>query len=338
MVLKSKSIPVLILLLLVVLAAAALWLKLRPAPPPAMVGKLTLALPSQINSASPIVAHAQDLYRKNGIEVIDQPFLLGKDALKSMLDGQADLAVVADVPFMFALLAGKDIAVLASISETRRSLAVVAQPDRGIERVADLKGKTIGLTKGTNFTYFLDALLNVNGMTADSVTQQDMSVKDGIAAFKAKQVDAIVVFQPFLAQLEAELGKSRLKVFLGEDVYAFRFLLVGKPAYIESHPQHVQRVLRSLDQANRAIHANPALARQQVSKVVQVDDAVMSQIFDPQDFVVELDQGMLLALDDQTRWAMKRALVPSGPIPNYLKFINYHHLEAVAPTSVKLVH
>lgn len=124
------------------------WFLLRPAPPPAIIGKLTLALPTQINSAPAIVAHAQGWFKKSGIEVLDQPFLLGKDALNSLLEGKADLAVVA-------------------------------QSDRGIDRVADLKNKTVGLTKGTNLTYFLDALLSVNAVPAGSVTQADMSVKEG---------------------------------------------------------------------------------------------------------------------------------------------------------------
>lgn len=159
------------------------WFLMRPAPPPPIIGKLTLALPTQINSAPAIVAHAQGWFKKSGIEVLDQPFLLGKDALNSMLEGKADLAVVADTPFMFALLNGKEVAVLARISETRRSLAMVAQSDRGIERIADLKNKTVGLTKGTNLTYFFDALLSVNGVPGESVTQVDMNVKEGINAF-----------------------------------------------------------------------------------------------------------------------------------------------------------
>lgn len=334
---SQKKMFLLLAMVAMAIVVSGGWFLMRPAPPPAMVGKLTLALPTQINSAPAIIAHAQGWFRKTGIEVIDQPFLLGKDALNSVLEGKADLAVVADTPFMFALLNGKDVAVLARISESRRSLAVVAQSDRGIERVADLKNKTVGLTKGTNLTYFLEALLSVNGIPIESITQADMGIKDEIKAFKEKRVDAIVLFQPFLAQLEADMGQ-KLKVFYGEDVYAFRFLLVGKPAYIDSHPQEIGRVLRALDEANQSIRANPVLARQQVGKVVNVSDAIMSQLFDPQDFLLELDQAMLLALDDQTRWAMKRGLVPAGPVPNYLHAIKYKNLEAVLPAAVKFAH
>jgi NitT/TauT family transport system substrate-binding protein len=86
------------------------------------------------------------------------------------------------------------------------------------------------------------------------------------------------------------------------------------------------------------IIAKPALAREQVGKVVKAGEEIMARVFDPQDFVLELDQAMLLALDDQTRWAMKHGLVPKGAVPNYLKAIKYKNLEAVDAGAVKFAH
>lgn len=81
--------------------AFAAWSYLRPTAPVEPIAKVTIAVPTQLNGAPMIVASAQGLFKKTGIEVVSQPFLLGKDALKSMPEGQADLAVVADTPFMF---------------------------------------------------------------------------------------------------------------------------------------------------------------------------------------------------------------------------------------------
>ena len=72
-----------------------------------------------------------------------------------------------------------------------------------------------------------------------------------------------MLFQPFVAKLQSELG-PRVKVFYGEDVYAFRFLLVGKPTYIDSHPQEVQRILSGLIAAAQSIKDRPDEGRQAV--------------------------------------------------------------------------
>lgn len=328
-----------VLLVLVALAVGvmAFMTSRSPIVPPVAVSKVTIALPMQINSAPVIVAAAQGLFQKAGVEVIGQPFQLGKDALESVLDGKSDLAVVADTPLMFALLDGADIAMLAGISQARRSLAIVTRNDRGINRVQDISGKSVGLTKGTNITYFLDAMLQVHDVPSNKVTLVDLKTDEVITAFKEGRIDAAAVFQPFLAKLEADMG-DQIKVFFGEDVYAFRFILAGKPSYIDGHPQEVRRILSALIAANQSIRANPAAARRAVGDAIRLDDVTMAKLFEPDDYVASLDQAMLLALDDQTRWAMAKGLVKPKPLPNYLNSIKFQHLEAVLPSAVTIVH
>jgi NitT/TauT family transport system substrate-binding protein len=300
------------------------------------LSKVTIAVPTQINSAPMIVASAQGLFEKANVEVVTQPFLLGKDALKSVLDGKADLAVVADTPFMFAVFGGNDVVILACISQGRRALAVVAHADHGISKPQDLAGKSVGLTMGANFPYFLDAMLESNRVDSASIKRVNLKTEESITAFKAGAVDAAVVFQPYLAQLQIELG-TKMQTFYAEDVYAFRFMLVGKPAYIDSHPEEVERILKALMMANQAIRSDPEKARKQVGEVVKVDDAIMSKLFEPADYEISLDQAMLTALDDQTRWAMKQNIVKAGPMPNYLSLLKYKNLEAVSPAAVRIV-
>jgi NitT/TauT family transport system substrate-binding protein len=325
------------LALLLLILAIALWFGLRPPAAAPITARLTLALPMQLNSALAIVASGQKLYQKNGLTVTEQPFLLGKDALKSLLDGKADLAIVADTPFMYAATSGKDIAILATISQARRALALVARRDHGITQLQHLRGKAVMLTKGTNFPYFLDALLQVNQIPADTVQQVDMKTPAIVAGLSNGTLDAAVVFQPFLAQLEQQIGQN-LRVFYGEDVYAFRFLLVGKPDWIAAHPAPIRALLKALNQANLSLHQHPEPARQALGQAIKVDDALMRKLFNPDDYALTLDQASLLALDDQTRWAMQRGLIPGQATPNYLKMIKHQDLEAVLPNAVTLIH
>jgi len=341
---KWRSNKRIVLLALAALAAGAAaagvvaYMASRVPATPTMAGaQVSIAVPMQINSALVLVASGQGLFLKSGVDVVTQPFELGKDALQSVLEGKADLAVVGDTPTMFALLGGADIAILAGISQNRRSLAIVAHRDRGVQKIQDLKGKSIGVTKGTNLTYFLDAMLQIHGVSSDAVTPNDLGPDAAISAFKAGRLDAIVMLQPFIAKLEAEMG-DRVKVFYGEDVYAFRFLLVGKPSYIDSHPQEVRAVLRGLISAQQASRANPVAARDAVGGALKIDGTVMAGLFDPEDYALSLDEAMLLALEDITRWAMKKGLVESRSMPNYLNFMKHQHLKAVLPTAVTLVH
>lgn len=308
-----------------------------PTPSTAGMTKVTVAVPNQVNSALMLLASEQGMFLDAGVDVVSQPFELGKDALQSLLDGKADLAVVADTPVILALLNGADIAMLAGISQARRAMAIVAHNDRSINQIQDLRGKSIGVTQGTNLRYFLDAMLQVHGVPGDKVNMVDLRTEALSSVFEAGRIDAAVVFHPFLAQLKATMGE-RIKFFYAEDVYAFRFILVGKPSYIDSHPQEVNRVLTALVAANQAIQANPVRARTAIGDALKIDGATMAQIFNPEDYRVSLDQAMLLALDDQSRWAMQSGLVAPRPMPNYLRFMKYQNLQSVLPTAVTIVH
>ena len=319
------------------IGGAALWVVRTPVSPVSPVSTVTIAVPTQINSALAIVATSQGLFQKADVNVITQPFVLGKDALKSVIDGQADLAVVADTPVMFSLHEGNKIDIVASISQGRSSLAIVTRNDRGIKTLKDLSGKSVGLSMGTNLTYFLDIILQTQGIPNSEVNFVDLKTSDVIVAFKTGQVDAAVIYQPFVAQLETELG-SRIQVFYGDDLYAFRFLLVGKRLYIDRHPEEIKRVLRALIAAEQLVLVRPTEARKAVGNAVNVDDAMMEKLFNTEDYAISLDQAMLLALDDQTRWAMQRGIISPGPIPNYLENVKYQYLEEILPAAVKIIH
>jgi NitT/TauT family transport system substrate-binding protein len=316
---------------------AAFFLLRPPAAPTMATRPVTLALPIQLSSALPMVALDRNLFRQAGVEVINQPFLMGKDALRSVLEGKADLAAVSDVPFTYAVLNGNDIAMLAGISQSRRTLALVARKDQAISRVQDLRGKSIGLTKGGNVHYFLDAILSINRISESDVTLVDLKTDAVIDAFTRGKIDAAVVFQPYLSRLEQEMN-GRIQVFYGEDIYSYRFLLVGKPAWIDAHPQEIQRVLTSLVAAKKFITEKPVAARLIVGKYLKVDDIIMKNMFDVGDYELTLDQAMLLALDDQSRWAMQSGLVKRGQVPNFIQYMNYRYLEAALPSAVKIIH
>ena len=46
------------------------------------------------------------------------------------------------------------------------------------------------------------------------------------------------------------------------------------------------------------IRSNPVETRLAVGDAVKIDDATMARLFAPEDYIVSLDQAMLLALDD----------------------------------------
>lgn len=335
--LRTALYPAALALLVAALATWA-WLangEIRRHPGGAAV-KVTIALPTQISAGSIFVAQNENYFARRGIAATIQPFALGKDALASVLKGNADLAVLADTPFMLAVMKGEKIAAVTTVFSSRTAIAVVARKDRGIARAEDLAGKRVGTISGTNAQYFLDALLLSTGV--DKTTLQINEVRPGAMAeaLETNRVDAVTAWNPDLARLE-EAGQGRYALIYGRDSFVYRFVLVGKQDYISSHGEEVKNVLRAIDDAVQFIQANEAAAKVIIGRAISLEPALLSRSFDPKDFFLTLDQALLLSLSEQSRWAVDAGFVKSTTTPNYLEFIRYQALESVLPSAVKLI-
>ena len=310
------------------------WL-LRPSlsAPPALTEKITLALPTQISAGALFVATERDFFAKHGLSVTTSTFVLGRDALQAVLLGKADLAVLADTPFMFAVMKGEKIATIATIFGSRKAIAVLGRKDRHITRAEDLGGKTIGTMFGTNTQYFLDAMLLAHGVPRSSVTVVDIAPESLEGALRDGRVDAITSFN---SKLASAVGEHATTIY-GEDLFVYRFMVVGKQTYIDSHPTEVRQLLAAIEEGNRFIHDQPALAKAAIGKAIGHSPALMARDFEPNDFQITLDQSMLLSLGDQSRWAIRQRLVPDRPVPNYLDYVRQAPLDALKPSANKII-
>lgn len=298
--------------------------------------RIVIALPTQPSSGALYLATDQKLFAQRGVDVAIKPFQLGKLGLEAMLRGEADLAVLADTPFMFAVMRGEKIAAVSTIFGSRHNMAVVARKESRINSAKDLAGKTIGTPFGTNAQYFLDGLLVTNGLPRSAVKIIDLKPDDMVPALQSGKVDAVTIWHPNFLKIQQALGERTPLVF-GADEFFFRFLLVGKKDYLTTHAAQLQQILAAINEANIFIREHPAAARSIIAKSVGLDEALLTKDFDAGNYYLSLDQTLLLALDDQTRWAMKLGLVPTGTRPNYLDFIRTGPLVAVDADAVKII-
>lgn len=297
---------------------------------------LTVAVPMQTSAAAVMVAQERQLFQRHGLTVSLKSFLIGKQALEAVLDGQADLALVADVPFVQAVLRGKQIAALATVFESRKAMAIFGHAASGIGGVTSLGGKRVGTVAGTNAEYFLDNLLDAHGIARATVSTVYLEPGHLSEALAEGRVDAVTAWNPDLARLEAQYGKAGVTIF-GEDFFVYRFLLVGKTSYLDSHPEQVGRILATFQEGNGLIRAEPAQARALLGRWLAIAPALLARAFNPDDYVLTLDQSLLLALSDQARWLRAKQSTGQQAVPDFLESIRAEPLTALAPAANKLI-
>jgi ABC-type nitrate/sulfonate/bicarbonate transport system substrate-binding protein len=93
---------------------------------------------------------ADDLgyFSANGLNVQFRDYENGLEAVKDMKRGKVNISASAEYPIILAAFNKENISIIASIDKIQ-SAYLVCRKDRGIENLSDIKGKKIGVPRGT---------------------------------------------------------------------------------------------------------------------------------------------------------------------------------------------
>ena len=319
-------------LALVLAAIFILPLGKSPGPPE----KVTIAYSATMDSVLAQVAQTQGYYLQEGLEATAQLHPYGKLALQSLLEGKVDFATVAETPVMLAILNGAKIAIIATIQTGNRVNAIVARRDRGILTPGDLKGRKIAVTLGTTADFFLDTFLALHEIARKEVQVVGLKPEQMADALARGEVDAVSMFMPFPLQVQKRLG-NRAIAFYDENIYTFMFNVVATRKFIRENPGKVRKLLRALVKAEEFVSRNEPQAQMMVADFSRSDPALIREVWPLFSYRVKLDQSLLLALEEETLWAVKGRLVGKHATPDYLDYIYLEGLESIRPKSVRIL-
>jgi NitT/TauT family transport system substrate-binding protein len=318
--------------LLSVLSVCLLSAACTPKTPPP-VEKITIAVSTLPHAALFFVAHAKNYFAEEGLDVTFRKYPYGKLALDAMISGESDFATSAETPVMFAAMKGAEFLIVAQTMSSVKDTAIVARRKSGIGSPADLKGKKIGFPAGTNAEYFLDIFLTVHAIRRETVNAVSMKPDEMDDALITGRVDAVAIWNPYLAIFSKKFGKE-VALFFDETIYVETFLVTGKKAFVSAHPEAVKKMLRALVKAEDFVRKNQAETIGIVAKEVKADRDAFNDYWPVYQFMVNLDQSLLVNLESQGRWAIRNRLSDRKEVPNFLDFFYLDGLKAVKPDAV----
>lgn len=279
------------------------------------------------------LAVTKGFFREEGLTVQVQRYGYGKAALQAVLDGKADMATVAETPVMFAVLGGERLSVVGSIFSANKNHGIVASRKSGIKAPGDMKGKRIGFTRGTTSHMFLSSFLIANRLTMDDVTPVNMEPDLLQESLLTGRVDAVSAWSPTSTIVAARLGRDGV-FFSDPHIYTETFVLAGRTSFVDGNQEAMRRLLRAMLKAEEFAARRPEEAKGIIAAALDLPVPLLAKMWDEGVRKVALDHAMLLALEEETRWAAKHRLVRDVRMPNYLETFDSRPLLSVKPEAV----
>jgi sulfonate transport system substrate-binding protein len=191
-------------------------------------------------------------FAKDGIRIIWVQSAGSNKALEFLNAGSIDFGSSAGSAALVARINGNPIKSIYVYSRPEWTALVTAK-DSKIATVADLKGKRVAVTRGTDPHIFLVRALLGEGLTEKDISPVLLQHADGKTALIRGDVDAWAGLDPMMAQAEIEDG-ARL-FYRKADANTWGILNV-REQFLKDHPQIVQRVLATYEEARKYSLAN----------------------------------------------------------------------------------
>ncbi|RQU27913.1 sulfonate ABC transporter substrate-binding protein [Burkholderia cenocepacia] len=204
-----------------------------------------------------------------GVTVQWLEFPAGPQLVEGLNAGAIDVGTVGETPPIFAQAAGVDFVYIGNEPPAPQGEAIVVLPDSPIRTVAQLRGKKVAFNKGSNVHYLLVKALEHAGLTYADIQPIYLAPADARAAFVQRSVDAWVIWDPYLAAAERQLG-ARV-VANGDGLVRNTQYYLAARQYAAAHPQVLRALLDEVDAVDRWARDHVPEVAAQLSPLVGLD-------------------------------------------------------------------
>ena len=119
----------------------------------------------------------------------------GDKQLQALQAGALDVTETSEIPPIFAAAGGSAKFKVVAVQQANTLLQeVVVGPGSAISGIAQLKGRKVGYVQNTTAQYFLDKLLEQNGLHWSDITAAPLSPNDGVTALHSGAIDALASY------------------------------------------------------------------------------------------------------------------------------------------------
>jgi len=212
-------------------------------------------------------------FEKDNIKIRWVQTLGSNKALEFLNAGSIDFGSTAGSAALVAKINGNPINSIYVYSRPEWT-ALVVPKDSAISKVADLKGKRVAVTRGTDPHIFLVRALLGAGLSEKDIQPVLLQHPDGKTALIRGDVDAWAGLDPMMAQAEVEDGA---KLFYRNAAANTWGILNVREEFAKQHPDLVKRVLAVYEEARKYSLSHYDELKADFIAVTKLPDAVVDK-------------------------------------------------------------
>ena len=209
-------------------------------------------------SVNLVIAQQQKLFEKEfpNAKISWNEFPGGPQILEALAVGSIDMGATGDTPPVYAQAGNKPLHYFAYETAKPLSSAILVQHNSKITKLSQLKGKRVGVHRGSSSHYLLVQAVRKAGLQWTDIQPVWLSPADARAAFQKGAIDAWAIWDPYYAAAQVE-DKARV-LSSGKGLSPNYTFYLASENLIKNHPQALKGIIKQVNVADKWVQSHKA--------------------------------------------------------------------------------
>jgi ABC-type nitrate/sulfonate/bicarbonate transport system substrate-binding protein len=256
-------------------------------------GKMTIATGVDPVFSAYYVAQEEGLFKKHGLDVRINTGPSGSAMVSFLVNGQIESAFGSEIAGIANHNLDPNVVVVAQAARLVRWIALVG---RNIDNLEQLKGKKVGVARGSGGEVFWLAMLDKLRLNAADYTVVNVEAPEMIAALERGNIDAYAVWEPWVTRGLAAVKNTKVlrdqEGILEQGVFIYM-----NQGWIKKNPAQAEGFMRALVEATEIINKDRSRAAKDVSAFLKsLDPPMVEQLMTKLTYDMELSNASISML------------------------------------------
>jgi ABC-type nitrate/sulfonate/bicarbonate transport system substrate-binding protein len=252
--------------------------------------KMTIATGVDPVFSAYYVAQQEGLFKKHGLDVRINTGPSGSAMVAFLVNGQIESAFGSEIAGVANHNLDPNVVVVAQATRLVRWIAIVG---RNVETLDQLKGKKVGVARGSGGEVFWLAMLDKLKLNAADYTVVNVEAPEMVAALERGNIDAYAVWEPWVTRGLAAVKNTKVlkdqEGILEQGVYIYM-----NRGWIQKNPAAAEAFVKALIDATEIINKDRKRAAKDVSDFLKnLDPPLVEQLMTKLRFEMVLDDFAL---------------------------------------------